>query len=179
MINLSNKAAIAQMADSDNSVGLSLVSSRAHDLNTDLQKMQNEFIKLELKFQGQHAFMNDLLKSLDDLDKCSDFNQLKSSIYRIKKRISSEVNVEERWESLDQHLDLVQSEFYQTLKTKYTSLTHVDLEMCAYLRMNMCTKDIARHLNLSIRGVETRKYRLKKKFSLGKTSDLAHFINTL
>lgn len=179
MNNLSEQSLSANGSLNDQFSGLTLVSSRPIDDSAKMERIQKEVVKLEIKFQGQHAFMNDILKCLDNLDRCGDFNEIKSCIYKIRKRISSELNIEERWESLDQHLNLVQSDFYKSLKSRYNSLTHVDLEMCAYLRMNMNTKDISRHLNLSIRGVETRKYRLKKKFSLGKTSDLEHFIASL
>ena len=138
-----------------------------------------ETLKVEMQYQSLLGSMKHIVKSLDELERIRDINQIKSEIYRIKKNIAMHVDTEQRWESFENHFDLVQSDFYKTVKERYSTLTMVDLELCAYLRLEMSTKEIARQLNLSVRGVETRKYRLKKKLELEKDQDLNKFINTL
>jgi len=144
-----------------------------------LQANQLETLKVEMQYQSLVGSMKHIVKSLDELERVRDINQIKSEIYRIKKNIAMHVDSEQRWESFENHFDLVQSDFYKTVKERYSTLTMVDLELCAYLRLEMSTKEIARQLNLSVRGVETRKYRLKKKLELEKDQDLNKFINTL
>ena len=136
-------------------------------------------LKVEMQYQSLVGSMKHIVKSLDELARIRDINQIKSEIYRIKKNIAMHVDSEQRWESFENHFDLVQGDFYKTVKHRYPALTMVDLELCAYLRLEMSTKEIARQLNLSVRGVETRKYRLKKNLELEKDQDLNKFINTL
>jgi len=50
--------------------------------------------------------------------------------------------------------------------------------MCAYLKMNLSSKEIAPLLNISIRGVETIRYRLRKKFDLDREDSLIDYLNT-
>ena len=50
--------------------------------------------------------------------------------------------------------------------------------MCAYLKMNLSSKEIAPLLNISIRGVETIRYRLRKKFELERDEGLTEYLNT-
>ncbi|MBT2564666.1 hypothetical protein J7E50_25850 [Pedobacter sp. ISL-68] len=68
------------------------------------------------------------------------------------------------------------NEFYPTFKekmlTKFPDLSLNDLEFCAYLRMNLDTKEIARFANISVRSVESRKYRLRKKFNISSSKDI-------
>jgi DNA-binding CsgD family transcriptional regulator len=49
--------------------------------------------------------------------------------------------------------------------------------MCAYLKMNLSSKEIAPLLNISIRGVETLRYRLRKKFNLSRDENLIDYLN--
>jgi len=55
-------------------------------------------------------------------------------------------------------------------------LTPKDLKMCAYLRINLSTKEIAPLLNISVRGVEISRYRLRKKLGIDKDTNLIEFM---
>ncbi len=134
-----------------------------------------ELLKTEMKLNALENVMREMYQTLDDLERNRDINTIKSSIYKLKKQLATQLDTERRWSSFQRHFDLVQSDFYKKLKEKYDNLTIVDLELCAYLKMEMNTKEIAHHLNLSIRGIETRKYRLKKKLNLNK-EELSSFI---
>ncbi|TKC10440.1 hypothetical protein FA048_09650 [Pedobacter polaris] len=72
------------------------------------------------------------------------------------------------------------NELYPTFKekmlSKFPDLSLNDLEFCAYLRMNLDTKEIARFANISVRSVESRKYRLRKKFNISSSEDINLFI---
>jgi len=62
------------------------------------------------------------------------------------------------------------------MKDAYPSLTPHELKMCAYLRLNMTTKDIAQMLNISVRGVEISRYRLRKKLGIESETNLIDFM---
>jgi len=55
-------------------------------------------------------------------------------------------------------------------------LTPGDLRLCALLRLNMPTKDMARMQNLSVRGIEAARYRLRKKLNLPEGQSLVDFM---
>jgi len=73
----------------------------------------------------------------------------------------------------------VNNDFLKTLKDKYPQLTATDLKLCAYLRINLSSKEIANLLNISIRGVETSRYRLRKKLDLPNETGLFDFLATV
>ena len=62
------------------------------------------------------------------------------------------------------------------VKEKFPNLSANDIKMCAYLRMNLSTKEIASILNISARGVEISRYRLRKKMDLENATNLTDFL---
>ena len=62
--------------------------------------------------------------------------------------------------------------YLEYLTRTYQDLTTADLKLCTFLRMNLNTKEIAEIMGLSVRSVESRRYRLRKKLKLSKDSDL-------
>ncbi|MDV3509036.1 hypothetical protein CMU89_18760 [Elizabethkingia anophelis] len=62
---------------------------------------------------------------------------------------------------------------------KFDQLTSADLEMCAYLKLNIQTKEIAMYKKVSTGAVDNRKYRIRKKLNLQPESDLYKWINTI
>jgi tetratricopeptide (TPR) repeat protein len=66
----------------------------------------------------------------------------------------------------------VYPEFYETLTTRYPNLSANDIKFSAFLRLNLSTKTIAQYKNISIRTIESRKYRLRKKLDLPSDVDL-------
>ncbi|ASZ09905.1 transcriptional regulator [Chitinophaga sp. MD30] len=70
------------------------------------------------------------------------------------------------WDQFAIHFDQVHSNFLSVLKARFPQLSATDLKLCAYLRMNLSSKEIAQLLNISVRGVEVSRYRLRKKLQL-------------
>jgi len=70
----------------------------------------------------------------------------------------------------------VDKDFIQSLVQKHPSLTSNDLRICSLIRLNLNTKEIASLLNISIRGAEQSRYRLKKRLGLEKEDNLIKYI---
>ena len=64
----------------------------------------------------------------------------------------------------------------QRLRETYPQLTSRDIKLCAYLRMNLNSKEMAALMGLSLRGIEDLRYRVRKKMELDTTLNLAEFI---
>ncbi len=75
-----------------------------------------------------------------------------------------------------QVFDLVHDSFFTNLSNKYPSLTQSDLRYCAYLRLNMTTKEIAKATGVTVKGVEAAKGRLRKKMSIPQDSSIGTFL---
>jgi DNA-binding CsgD family transcriptional regulator len=80
------------------------------------------------------------------------------------------------WEHFAIHFDKVHNDFFISLKKHHRNLTPNELKLCAYLRMNLCTKEVARLMNISVRGVEISRYRLRKKLQLPTETNLTTYL---
>lgn len=99
------------------------------------------------------------------------FNQLVTMIDR-------GLQDEKEWEDFEQLYDQAHGDFFKRLKADYPQLTPSDLRLCAYLRMNLSSKEIAPLLSISVRGVEERRYRLRKRLNLSTDTNLTEMIMT-
>ncbi len=83
------------------------------------------------------------------------------------------------WEQFSNHFDEVNNGFLNKLKLKFPSLTNTDLKVCAYLQLKLSTKEIAQLMNISVRGVEISRYRLRKKLQLTTEQSINDFLNEI
>ncbi len=95
---------------------------------------------------------------------------------RINKLITQNIESDHEWDIFEKLFDQAHQNFFKRLKESYPTLTASDLRLCAYLRMNLSSKEIAPLLNITIRGVEERRYRLRKRLELDTNESLNDFI---
>lgn len=86
------------------------------------------------------------------------------------------VSDEENWAMFQTNFDRIHENFFRNLKLQYPDLTSSDLRFCALLRLNLPTKEIAKLLNISVRGVDAARYRLRKKLNLPQENSLMDFM---
>lgn len=77
------------------------------------------------------------------------------------------------WTQFARHFDQIHSNFLSRLKERFPDLSSNDLKLCAYLKMNMTSKEIAQLMSITIKAVEVSRYRLRKKLQI--PSDVALF----
>lgn len=75
--------------------------------------------------------------------------------------------------------DSVHNDFFRILEKKYPDLSRKEKLLCAYIHMNLLSKEMAPLLNISLRGVEISRYRLRKKLNLAEGENLAEFLQKL
>ena len=120
-----------------------------------------------------------LLKIRTEIMELNDSNGKKLSIDQLRhiQRVIDEGMTDERdWNFLETSFNGAHEDFFKKLKKDHPDLVPNDLKLCAYLRMNMSSKEIASLLNISLRGVEIRRYRLRKKFNLLHDKNLTEFL---
>jgi len=93
-------------------------------------------------------------------------------------RITREVDNNKQMEVFARAFDEVHEEFLDRLKARYPTLTPTELRLCAFLKMNINTKEIAPLMNISVRGVEICRYRVRKKMGISRETNLTtHILN--
>lgn len=97
-------------------------------------------------------------------------------LQRITTLIDRNISNDNDWEIFEALFDQAHEDFFKRLKQVFPDLTQSDLKLCAYLKLNLSSKEIAPLLNISIRGVEIRRYRLRKRLSLKSDENLVEYI---
>jgi DNA-binding CsgD family transcriptional regulator len=116
---------------------------------------------------------NDLLNSIkNELSSAQELKDIKAVI----KLINKNLNTSDDWKLFEEAFNNADKDFLKRIKALHSSLTSNDLRLCAYLRLNLSSKEIAPLLNISHRSVEVKRYRLRKKMDLSHEVNLSDYI---
>ncbi|MEN2413138.1 triple tyrosine motif-containing protein [Flavobacterium mesophilum] len=124
--------------------------------------------------------LNEILLSIKELigqiDKKNDPTVNFNLLAKINKLIDHELQGDKHWNEFEEIFNQLHDNFMQRLKARFPELTPRDMRLCAYLRMNFNTKEIAPLLGISVRGVEDTRYRIRKKLQLPSDANITEFI---
>ncbi len=123
-------------------------------------------------------FYNEINRLQGALDE-ADTEDLKQRVKQLKKRVESHLEIDGSWDTFKMHFDEVNPEFFTLINGVAEDLSHKDLKMCAYLKLGMDNKEIARLLNITSGSIRTALYRLKRKLDIPEEENLRHFIEQL
>ena len=141
----------------------------------------NEIVELKnrelsastLKLIQKDEFINSLKAKVSE-------NGDKTSIQEIKRILNSiSVGNEQNWKEFEARFVDVNKDFYARLKKRFPGLTQGDLKLCALIKLNFSSKDMAKLMGISVESVHTTRYRLRKKLGLERKENLTEFIATI
>ena len=95
---------------------------------------------------------------------------------RLIRKIDTNISSIDDWKIFETHFERAHERFLHKLLSTYPALSPGDLRLCAYLRMNLSSKEIAPLMKISVRGVENHRYKLRKKLNLKPEENLIDFI---
>ena len=159
--------------------------------NVSLQKEKNNTLKLEkdkidielqLKRRELFSKINFISQRNDYLNKIK--NQIESeekgseNIVKLKNEIKNITNSEKAYEEFDKMFSQVYPNFYKRLYS-LVKLSKTDIRLASYIKMNHSNSEIARISGISLRTVESQRYRLSKKLNISNGDDLNSFINNV
>jgi len=154
----------------------------------EIDALKSEKLEAELKLKSQdltssamHLIQkNELLtqvkQTLKGLDKEKLEDDAKNKLRILVKNIDKDLASGEEWAQFETNFDQVHGNFITRLKEAYPKLTPQEIKFSAYIRMNLNTKEIANLLNISVRGVEIGRYRVRKKLELERKDNLSDFL---
>ncbi|MAG89006.1 MAG: hypothetical protein CMB97_16895 [Flavobacteriaceae bacterium] len=147
----------------------------------EIMKLKNEQLEADVSSKNRELAAS----TMSIIRKSEVLNQIKDELTSIKKlddiqsvlkTVDSNINEEDNWKFFKEAFDNADKDFLQTVKSRHPNLTSNDLKLCAYLRLNLSSKEIAPLLNISVRSVEIKRYRLRKKMDLAHEEGLVEYI---
>jgi len=147
----------------------------------EIMKLKNEKLRNDIESKSRELGsstmniikQNEILNTIKaELTAIKDESNVKPVLKIINKTLSNTND----WELFKEAFNNADRDFLKKIKTIHPSLTPNDLRLCAYLRLNLSSKEIAPLLNISARSVEIKRYRLRKKMNLLHEKSLVEYI---
>ena len=151
----------------------------------EVTKLQNQMLMAQLDYKSKslaeatmmnitrNEFLTNLITELEELMDNQKVSKAKSRL--ILQHIRENISQEDQWQVFQENFDLIHKDFFKKLKELYPQLTPTDLRLAVLIRLNYTSKEIATMQNVSLRGVETARYRLRKKLQLAEENNLYEF----
>ncbi len=145
-------------------------------LESELQHMNNELATSTMHLLNKNEFITGIKNQLAHILKKNDNEEVKKELAQITRNIEQNISADADWVHFQFHFDRVHGDFTNRFKAAFPALSPQEVKLSAYLRMNLSSKEIAQLLNISVRGVEISRYRLRKKIQLDRNKNLQDFI---
>lgn len=148
-------------------------------LEKELKKKTRELAANSLQMAKMKDFLTDVQQEIEELSTASAVEKTSAALKKLKLKLERQTLDNSEWLAFEAHFNLLHSDFFHKIRDRYPQLSMSELKMCAYLKMELSNKEMARLLNLSVRGIETRRYRLSKKLDASERIKLADFLQQL
>jgi AraC family transcriptional regulator, chitin signaling transcriptional activator len=160
-----------------------LLEIAALENNQQIMRLKNEQLSQDVDSKNKELAVSTMsllkkneLLSLIKEDLKNNTDEGSKSIKSVISTINKNINEEDTWTVFKEAFDNADNDFLKKVKLAHASLTPNDLRLCAYLRLNLSSKEIAPLLNISVRSVEIKRYRLRKKMDLPHEKGLVEYI---
>lgn len=169
-------------------------AEEAHIKEKEILKLQNEKTAYELRNKSQelsnllltHVTKNELITNVKhDLKKIAeelqnkDIESARKRIVSLQSKLTRSIEQGIDWNKFEENFDMVHDQFVKKLIKLYPQLNKNEQKLCVYIHMGLYTKEIAPLMNLSTRGVEMLRYRMRKKIGLDRADSLEIFLQKL
>jgi ligand-binding sensor domain-containing protein/DNA-binding CsgD family transcriptional regulator len=156
-----------------------IISLKNENLEAELHYKNKELATKTMHLVDRGRLLLDIKDELNNRIKKLNTPDLTYQFRSVFKLLGDTEKNDDDWNNFAIYFDEVHNNFLSTLKVKFPSLSSTDLKLCAYLRLNLSSKEIAQLLNISLKGVEISRYRLRKKLQLSTDVNLYDFLITL
>jgi DNA-binding CsgD family transcriptional regulator len=147
---------------------------RNEKLQSEVEHKNRELISSTIHLVNKNELITSVKSSLEELVRKNypEKGELKKIIHEVDQNLSSDKD----WAQFEKHFNYVHGDFTHRLVEEFPQLSPQEIKLSAYLRLNLSTKEIAHLLNISVRGVEISRYRLRKKLGLDRNLNLTEFM---
>jgi tetratricopeptide (TPR) repeat protein len=140
-------------------------------------KLEQQKLKNELEFKNKematnvmalmkkNEMLSDITSQLIKIEEQATKEETKSSIRKVALEIEKSTQ-EKIWEEFEMRFKQVHSEFYDKLHQRFPDLSPNEQRLCAFLKLNLATKEISAITGQNARAIEMARFRLRKKLGI-------------
>jgi ligand-binding sensor domain-containing protein/DNA-binding CsgD family transcriptional regulator len=158
----------------------------------EIKELKNQQLQYELRHKSQELasstmnlirkneilleIVDTLSKTTDDIRKNNDSIAIINRLSRVERTIRQNIENDNNWKRFEENFDLVYENYLKRLGEQFPELNVTDKKICAYIKMDLSSKDMAPLLNMSVRSIETNRYRIRKKMDLSRDVNLSDYL---
>ncbi len=152
-----------------------MIQLQMEKLKSEVEFKSRELASSTLHSAHQNESIMKVLEQIELIDTIKD-KTAQMQLAKVSKFLKELINEEKNWEQFEQHFNDLHDDFIKRIKQVHPALTARDIRLCAYLRLNLASKEIAPLMGISYRGIEALRYRIRKKMDLGTKDNLMDYI---
>lgn len=159
-----------------------IATLREEKLEMELRTKQDELVRSRMNIVRKNEMLQEIKKTAVSLNNSLSEENLPASkrrVVRLIGQIDTNMSHDEDLEAFREEFDALHHRFLATLDERFPDLSHKEKMLCAYVRIGLQSKEIAPLLNISTRGVEISRYRIRQKLNLDKNASLTEFLQHL
>lgn len=141
-----------------------LVLQEKERVEADIIEKSKDLANNAVLIAKKRELLIEIQNKLNELRKNAKNDYTRTGILNIVRSIEANLNDEQQYQLFDTNLERVHQELFNELKRRHPSITNKELRICAFIKMELTNKEMASIFNISVRGVETARYRLRKKY---------------
>ena len=152
--------------------------------------MEKQQLQMELDFRNKelsthviyllrkNEFISSIINKLLTVKRSMEGPENDSWIQDILREMQSNVD-NTVWGEFEVRFQQVHQDFYEKLREKYPDLTPNEIKICAFLKLNMTTKDISAITFQTVKSIQVARNRLRKKMGISRDENLVSTIQQL
>lgn len=144
-------------------------------LQQEIDNQRRELTTNALQIIRKNEFLDGLRNELKGVDKLKP-EELQKRVKKIRRSIDYNFNLDDDWQEFESVFQNVHQEFFNELRKQFPSLTSAEVRLCAMIRLNLNSQDIAAIMGISQDSLRISRYRLRKKLGIAKGGNLYSFI---
>lgn len=148
-------------------------------LEQDVIKKSKELANYTMLLVNKKNFFTELQSELKELRGSLKTKTSNNKLSEIFHKLHQHRIDEEYLKVFEDNFETIHKDFFKNLKDASPDLTIRETRLAAFIKMGLTNKEIAPLLNISVRGVETARYRLRKKLYLTTEDSLSRFLEGL
>lgn len=142
-----------------------IIALKNEKLESEIFNKNSELASVAMHLLQKGELLGKIKEELVHLRKASD-DMPSEELKKLIRFLNQESKIDKEWDQFAGYFDNTHSDFLKAIKESHPTLSAHELKLCAYLRMNLTSKEMAQLMNITVRGVEIGRYRLRKKLQV-------------
>jgi tetratricopeptide (TPR) repeat protein/DNA-binding CsgD family transcriptional regulator len=145
------------------------------NLEQEMNHRVKELAATTLHVVEKNEFLDSMKRALSEVVRVVDA-KARPALRGLLRQVDARINDAEEWDAFEKQFELIHHDFIRRLSRHCPALTKTELKVCALVKLNLSTKDIAGMLSIATKTIEVHRYNIRRKLGIPSQTKLATYI---